>query len=157
MRLIYGLVIVLGLIIPRNVVAQSPEAWVIDDPQTTQDTVMGYMRCYADWMGLIPRWQINVLFQPPEDTTAVATTLAQSQYLMALIRINEKIFQPYSDHARRQTLVHELWHIPLWELGRLAIQGDSIVGSYLIEQVVSEISHQPIWQRICQWTKKEEL
>jgi hypothetical protein len=73
--------------------------------------------CYAGELEVTPPWQIDIKFSVIGD---YAETAADSDYHEAEIYYDMSLINELSDKEIRETVIHELWHLVLWELGLMA-------------------------------------
>ena len=110
-----------------------------------------YTRCYADEMQM-GHWIIATDFAGIDsaDTEGwVGESDANVLYYTATIKYDTLNLADKPDWYLRQTAVHELWHVVLWELAELA-EGYHEEWAYQIEeQLNTRIERWPLWQRLC--------
>ncbi len=110
-----------------------------------------YVDCYADEMLLTPRWHIGLKYLVPDSTRGVyAETEADPAYLSATIWVDTAAMTAdgLSDEEVRQTAVHELSHVWLWESAAIGQKYED--GLRVEERTVSGVSRWPLWLGLCQ-------
>ena len=118
-----------------------------------QRTLLEYTECYANVMGITPRWEVDIEFDyelpVDEDDQWAASTDARPDYLMVTIAYNLAYLKDASDQELRETVVHELVHVSLWELLELIPDEAEELCLRREEQLCTEVSRRPFWQELC--------
>ena len=118
-----------------------------------QQSLLEYTACYADVMGITPRWEVDVEFEyelpVDKDDRWSAVIDAEPDYLTASIAYNLAYLKDASDQEVRQTVIHELVHVSLWEMLELIPEEDEELSLRREEQLTTEVSKRPFWQELC--------
>ena len=118
-----------------------------------RQTLLEYTACYADVMGITPRWEVDIEFDyelpVDEDDQWAASTDAKPDYLTVTIAYNLAYLKDASDQELRETVVHELVHVSLWELLELIPDEAEELCLRREEQLCTEVSRRPFWQELC--------
>jgi len=83
------------------------------------DTLTAYTRCYAEAMNL-QNWEIEISFERVDEDGSEAGTFADPQYFMAEISYDTTAFERRDDEYLRWVVVHELFHVWIWQLAEIA-------------------------------------
>ena len=118
-----------------------------------KQTLLEYTACYAEVMGITPRWEVDVEFEydlaVDEDDRWAAATDAEPDYLTVTITYNLAYLKDASDQELRETVIHELVHVGLWELLELIPEEAEELSHRREEQLTTEVSRLPFWQDLC--------
>lgn len=114
---------------------------VLLSAQVTGNQLAQLTYCYSATLRISPPWEININF----DTTRiengwVAATQASVDYHSAIISFDTLLIQRLAPPQVRRVVVHELWHVVLWELGLLAEETDHVYATRVQEQLVEHAS-----------------
>ena len=85
-----------------------------------------------------------------EDDRWAAATDAEPDYLTVNIEYNLAYLKDVSDHEVRETVIHELVHVSLWELLELIPEEAEELSLRREEQLTTQVSRRPFWQELCQ-------
>ncbi len=115
-----------------------------------------YTQCYSAELGLDKEWKIDLTFEPlPEGW--VGATYAMPGYYRARIAFDTTAMRQALDSlpdgtdvdaAIRRVVLHELWHVMLWEISELAAKANPYAHR-LEEQLATRIERLPLWQDLC--------
>ncbi len=118
-----------------------------------KQTLLEYTACYAAVMGITPRWEVEVEFEYElpldEDDRWAAATDAKPDYLTVTIEYNLAYLKDASDQELRETVIHELVHVGLWELLELIPEEAEELSLRREEQLTTEVSRRRFWQELC--------
>jgi hypothetical protein len=118
-----------------------------------KQTLLEYTACYAEVMGITPRWEVDVEFEydlaVDEDDRWAAATDAEPDYLTVTITYNLAYLKDASDQELRETVIHELVLVGLWELLELIPEEAEELSHRREEQLTTEVSRLPFWQDLC--------
>ncbi len=118
-----------------------------------KQTLLEYTACYAEVMGITPRWEVDVEFEyelpVDEDDRWAAATDAKPDYLTVTIGYNLAYLKDASDQELRETVIHELVHVGLWELLELIPEEAEELSPRREEQLTTEVSRRRFWQELC--------
>ena len=131
-----------------------------------------YTLCYAEQMQMLhPEnpygWILSVEFKnlegpqewlevPVEEEDWVGESDANVMYWTATITYDPTSLSTKPDWYLRQTAVHELWHVIMWELAELAEKYNEAWAYQLEEQLNTRIERWPFWLDMCPWPKETE-
>ena len=116
----------------------------------------GYTQCYSEELGLDKDWKIELAFDSLPHGHIAATGALPSYYRAEItydttaIRGALDSFAPDTDvdAVLRRIVIHELWHVMMWEISELATETNRYA-LRIEEQLVTRISRLPFWQDLC--------
>lgn len=118
-------------------------------------SVLGALtQCYSEELGLDPVWEIEVKFDSLPNGWIAATSAMPAYYRATIYydttAMQEALdeFEGGTDAAIRRVVLHELWHVMMWEFTELA-ELTNAYASRLEEQFVTRIERLPFWQDLC--------
>ena len=107
--------------------------------------------CFADAMTLPVVWRLNYEYVTPDTTRdAYAWTVADSMYRTATLAFDTTyMFAALTTEQLRETVIHELSHVWLWELAEIGQRQEERHGLMVEEQTISFIERWPLWADVC--------
>ena len=116
-----------------------------------------YTECYSAELGLNNDWEISLTFDSlPKGWVAATRAMpgyyrAQIAFDTTSLRESLDMVEPGErDAVLRQVVLHELWHVMVWEIGELAGKANPLYAHRLEEQLLTRIERLPFWQTLCQ-------
>ncbi len=152
-----GAILIVGGIGLHTVTVAATEIAVVGPRAVKQSaikqTLLEYTACYAEVMGITPRWEVDVEFEyelpVDENDRWAAATDAKPNYLTVTIDYNLAYLKDASDQELRETVIHELVHVGLWELLELIPEEAEELSLRREEQLTTEVSRRSFWQKLC--------
>ena len=117
----------------------------------TFDMLEEAVTCFADAMTLPVVWRLNIEYVTPDTTRdAYAWTTADAMYRTATLAFDTTyMFAALTTEQIRQTVIHELSHVWLWELAEIGQRQEERHGLMVEEQTISFIERWPLWANVC--------
>jgi len=121
---------------------------------TLTQKLIAYTLCYANLLGVTPRFHIDLVFETETNEEYTSYAIADPAYLDAEIGYVLTDLAAAPDSVLKEYAVHEVLHVLLWEFAAYAERAsDSLTVLAKEEQLITSVSRRPMWQRFCTMEK----
>ena len=111
----------------------------------------GTVACFADAMALPVIWRLNIEYLTPDAAREeyAFTTADPIHRAETLTFYTTYMFTSLTTAQLRETVIHELSHVWLWELAEIAQRVERRHGLMVEEHTISSMERWPLWANVC--------
>lgn len=131
--------------VPGGVAHSAPPAAAESDATRM---VRWHANCFLTKLGLTPRWDVQISTIDDSSQGWYGRSLTQASVLEARISFNMYTLRRDNESLRLVAL-HEVLHVALGELTRIATEADREATALIQEQLVRQMVRWPSWDSVC--------